>query len=118
LILPRLHPGEDAQFEFARKVLARVGPEDRVLCHGILGEAIGFLAEKQKVISWAGSADLQRELRLAGSPAWVALPDAAITELGKAINAEARPQDTFPDEVADGRTVSRVHLYRVPHHLR
>jgi len=118
LIQPRLHPGEDPQFVFARKVLARIGPEGRVLCHGVLGEAVGFLAEKQKIIPWAVAADLQRELRLAGSPAWVALPDAAITELSKAIQAEARPQDTFPDEVADDRTVSRVHLYRVTHHLR
>lgn len=117
LIQPRLHPDEDPQFEFARKVLDRVGPDGRVLCHGLLGEAVGFLAEGQKVIPWAASADLQRELRLAGSPAWVALPDDAIPELAGAIHAEARPQDTFPDEVADGRTVSRVHLYQVTHKL-
>lgn len=118
LIQPRLRPGEDAQFEFARKVLARVGPEGRVLCHGVLGEVVGFLAEGQKVIPWAASADLQRELRLAGSPAWVSLPDDAIPELARAINAEARPQDTFPDEVADSTKVSHVHLYQVTHNLR
>ncbi|MBI5396061.1 MAG: glycosyltransferase family 39 protein [Verrucomicrobia bacterium] len=118
LIQPRLQPGEDPQFEYARKVLQCVGPEGRVLCYGTVGEAVAFLAEKQTVTPWATTGDLQNALRQAGSPAWVALPDEAIGELAKAINADARPQDAFPDEVADGRKLNRLHLYRVTHNLR
>ncbi len=113
LIQPRLHPGEDPQFAFARKAVQRAGPQGRLLCYGSLAEPVAFLAAEGQVIQWGAAADLRRALDRAGDAAWVALPDEGITELTKATGIEARPQDVFTDEAADGKTTSRWHLYRM-----
>ena len=113
LIQPRVQPGEDPQFEFARKAVERAGPQGRLLCYGTIAESVAFLAAKGQVIQWSTAAELQRALDRVGGTAWVALSDEASAELTKAIGAEARPQDVFADEAADGKKASRWHLYRV-----
>ncbi|HQQ63343.1 MAG TPA: glycosyltransferase family 39 protein [Pseudomonadales bacterium] len=62
---------EDWQFSVAREVAQKAGKQDPILCNGVVGEYVAFMAADDQVSRWADEAELRAALAKSGGSAWV-----------------------------------------------